>query len=380
MFFKTNAMAQKLHRRDWLKQSSLALAGLSLIPAHSAFAGSPVNRITNGVADGPIRLTSNENPYGPSPLARKAMADAVALSNRYPWDTTTRLRETIGAAEGLTKDHVIMGAGSSEILGLAAQLAALEKGQAITAAPSFSIWVRAAERMGLEIVRVPLTADKKHDLKAMLSRLSSSTRLFYICNPNNPTGTLLPSQEVRAAVEQASQKALVVLDEAYLEYSSEPSLAKMVQDNRNLVVVRTFSKIYGLAGARIGYALAHPDTIQMLNGFQPWTNAGASTVSLAAAMASLQDKEFVSFARQKNREAGDYTARELKALGFTVIPTSTNFLYYSLGGFKGNWQELLSARNILTGRTVEEQGQWTRTTIGTPEEMKMFIAAAKGIV
>lgn len=369
-------MAHTVHRRAWLRQSSLAIAGLTLAGKVSADTGH-FNRF---VPAGPIRLTSNENPYGPSPMARKAMADAILSSNRYPWDNTTALREQIGGRYSLSRDHVLMGAGSSEILGLVAQYAALSKGNAITAFPSFQIWVPAAEKLGLQIIRVPLTPDKKHDLPAMMSKLSHATRLMYVCNPNNPTGTTLPSAAVKNFVEEVSRKCLVLLDEAYIEYCDEPTLAGLVASNKNIVIAKTFSKIYGLAGARIGYALAHPDTIRELAGLQPWQNAGTSAVSLAAAIASLQDKEFLRTSKQSNRQANDFTMKELKSLGLDCIPSNTNFLYYSLKSFNGNWQDQLRGKNILTGRIVEEEGKWTRTTIGTMEEMQAFIAAAKQLV
>lgn len=369
-------MRHSIHRRALLKQGSLALAGLSFMGKFAASAHEPFKRFAPGT---PIRLTSNENPYGPSMLARQAMADAVASSNRYPWDVTGKLLEQIGSHYHLSSDHVLIGAGSSEILGLTAQLAALSKGNAVTASPTFPIWIPAAERLGLQVIKLPLTRDKKHDLPAMLSKVNNETRLVYLCNPNNPTGTTLPSNDIKNFIEEVSRKSLVLLDEAYIEYCDQPTLAPMVAANKNLIIAKTFSKIYGLAGARIGYALAHPETIGKLGGLQPWENAGASAVSLAAAMASLQDKNFVASAKENNRKVSAYTMNELKALGFECIPSDTNFLYYSLGKYNGNWQEQMRANNILIGRITEEDGKWTRTTIGTMEEMQAFISAAKQI-
>ena len=370
-------MSSSLHRRDWIKQSSIILAGLSMPTLSFA---NPTKEGLEPLADKFIRLTSNENPYGPSPMARKAMADAISSSNRYPWDITTKLREELGAFYGLNKDHVLMGAGSSEILGLTAHLAAQQKGNAVTADPAFSIWVPAAEKMGLQMVKVPLTDDKKHHLAAMSSRINDDTRLVYVCNPNNPTGTLLPNSEIKAFAEEASKKCWVLLDEAYLEYTAQPTLASMVATNKKIIIAKTFSKIYGLAGARVGYALAHPDTIKQLSAFQPWSNAGTSAVSLAAAQASIMDKEFITTTRKKNKEASDYTFKELTALGFPVIPSHTNFIYYSTSHVSGNWSDRLYDKGILTPRIMQENGKWTRTTIGTHEEMKQFITAVKSII
>jgi histidinol-phosphate aminotransferase len=369
-------MRNAINRRDLLRQGSLALAGLTFAGRFTAAANNEQHRKFSPTGS-VIKLSANENPYGPSPLARKAMADAVVSSNRYPWDNTTALRTALGKHYGLTNEHVLIGAGSSEILGLVAQHAALAKGNAITADPSFSIWVRAAETLGMQVIKVPLTADKKHNLPAMMARLNNETRLVYVCNPNNPTGTILPSAEVKSFVEEVSKKTLVLLDEAYIEYCDQPTLAGMVANNRNLIVAKTFSKIYGLAGARIGYALAHPETINKLASLQPWQNAGASAVSVAGAIASLQDADFLTMSKERNRKAGAYTMKELQSMGYPCIPSDTNFLYYSIRSFNGNWMEQLRARNILTGRITEEEGKWTRTTIGTWEEMQAFIAAVK---
>lgn len=369
-------MSNAIHRRAWLRQSSLALAGLT-VAGRLAAAG---NARPQFMPPGPIRLSSNENPYGPSPLARKAMADAIVASNRYPWDNTSLLRERIANTYSVTPEHVLMGAGSSEILGLAAQHCALHRGNVVTAAPSFPTAINMSQRLGMEIVNVPLAAGQKHDLPAMLSRINGSTRMVYVCNPNNPTGTIVPAAGIKSFIEEASKKTMVLLDEAYLEYCNEPSMAPMVAANKNLVIVKTFSKIYGMAGARIGYALAHPDTINKLGGLQPWQNAGVSAVSGAGAMASLADADFIRSTKEMNGKARAYAVRELTALGFECIPSDTNFIYHTLGSFRGDWGAQLRAKNILAGRTVDGSTRWTRITIGTMEEMQAFIAAAKQIV
>jgi len=376
LFNQKRIAMSNIHRRAWLRQSSLAIAGLTLAGKLSASA----HENPDYFPAGPIRLTSNENPYGPSPMARKAMADAINGSNRYPWETTNVLRQEIASKYSLGVDNVLMGAGSSEILGLVAIYASFNKGNAVTGAPSFQSWIPVAEKMGLEIVRVPLTREKKLDLPAMLSKINNQTRLLYLCNPNNPTGTTLSSSSLKSFIEEVSAKTLVLLDEAYIEYCDEPTLASMVANNKNLVIAKTFSKIYGLAGARIGYALAHPSTITQLSSVQPWPNATASLVSAAAGIASLRDKDFISSTRKNNSAARDFTIKELNAFGFECIPSHTNFLYYSINKFNGNWPDQLRSRNILTNGFVEQAGKWTRTTIGTMDEMQSFISAVKQIV
>jgi histidinol-phosphate aminotransferase len=365
------------NRRNWLKQTGFALAGLTLL--NDSLYASPENNLKKTLAGGPIRLSSNENPYGPSPMARKAMAAAVVGSNRYPWANTNLLIDKIAAPYGLKNENVLMGAGSSEILGLVAHYASLQKGNAVSADPTFRSWWNAAGKCGLEIIKVPLTADKKHDLPAMLSSINEATRLVYVCNPNNPTGSIMGAAELKDFVTAASKKALVMLDEAYIEYCEEPSLAPLVATNKNLVVVKTFSKIYGLAGARVGYVLGHAATIDQLADLQPWANAGASAVSVAAAAATLDDSSFISDSKIKNAAAKAHTCEAFKALNIPFIPSHTNFIYYSARDFNGDINAELKKNNIEGTRIVEETGRWTRITVGTMDEMKIFTDVLKQI-
>jgi histidinol-phosphate aminotransferase len=305
------------------------------------------------------------------------MAEAIHSSNQYPWEVTTQLREKIAVQYGLTKENILMGAGSSEILGIVAQYAALKPGTAIAADPTFGIWFTSAERSGLEIIKVPLTADKKHDLQRMKEKITEQTRLFYICNPNNPTGTVLPATELKDLISEVSKKTLVLLDEAYTEYSDETTLAAMVKDNPNLVIAKTFSKIYGMAGARIGYALAQADTIKQLNELQPWANAGASAVSLAGALASLDDHSFVKMSKTKNTEVRKLVTATFEQHHIHFIPSHTNFIYYSVKNQKNDLLAALASQNIRAGRLSDEKEKWTRISMGTTDDMKRFSQIVK---
>jgi histidinol-phosphate aminotransferase len=364
-------MGNTLARREWIKQVAVATGGLTITP--HLFANNESGYRSQAI----IRLHANENPYGPSPLARKAMADAVSSSNFYPWEVTTTLREKIASIYGLTKEHVLIGAGSSEILGLVAQHAALKEGNAVTADPTFSIWFTSAQRSGLKLIKVPLNSAKQHDLDSMKQKVNDQTRLVYICNPNNPTGTVLPVNELKQFIGEVSARTLVLLDEAYTEYSDQPSLGALVSDNPNLVIARTFSKVYGLAGARIGYALAHAGLIQQLNELQPWANSGASAVSLAGAMASLDDTAFVKMSKQKNAEVRSYVINAFGELNVPAILSHTNFVYYSLEKQKGDLLGSFAGANIRGGRITEENGKWSRISIGTQDDMSKFIALVK---
>jgi len=362
------------NRRLWLKQSSLALAGLTL---GSKSITALDQTITATPADDFIRLTSNENPYGPSLKARKAMSEAILRSNRYPWDDTTKLREKIGKRFNLTKDHVIIGAGSSEILGLVAQYVARDKSHFVAPDNTFRIWRRAALDLGATMTKTDLTPDKKFDLPAMEKAITGNTKLLYICNPNNPTGTILDDAALKNFVTEMSSKYMLAIDEAYLEYTNQPSMADFVASNKNVLVLKTFSKLFGLAGARIGYALAHPDTIKLFNSMQPWPNAGASAAAVAAASASLDDVDFFDMVIQKNQAEKNKLYFLYQSLNMPYIESYSNFVYYSVSAYKGEWQKELEKRNLLCGGIVEEKEKWTRITIGTEAEMAVYTKAVK---
>lgn len=368
---------EKLQRRDWLKQSALLLAGIGMTDAlwsreKNAFDLPGKNNFSPFV-----KISSNENPYGPSPAASKAMAEAISGSNRYPWQVTDVLRKKIGQLYNLDENHVLMGAGSSEILGTVAAYCGKNKGNAVSPHPTFRLWWQAAESFGLTIKKVPLTVNKEINTNTLLAAIDDNTRLFYICNPNNPTGTVIPAEELKRCIEIASQKAMVLLDEAYTEYSDEPSMAALTATNKNLVIAKTFSKIYGMAGARAGFALAHPDTIKQIATFQPWANAGVSAVSLAGAMASLDDASFIKSCRSKNDEVKKYATQALEVMKMRVIPSHTNFLYYQAVGYQGDFSKAINSATLSAVRIFEDEGQWYRTSIGTMEEMKVFINAVK---
>jgi histidinol-phosphate aminotransferase len=360
-------------RRDWFKKTGLAALGLSLAPLEG-FALNDIDiSVTTG--DGPIRLSSNENPYGPPMASRTAMAAAVNVSNRYSWAQTSQLAAAIAKKNGLSEDNVLLSAGSMEMLDIAGRLTAKAKGSIVIADNTFGYWTNAAMQLGAEKIEVPLTAAKKVDLDAMLRAIRPDTKLLYICNPNNPTGTLLKTKELINFIKEASRKAIVLVDEAYIEFTNETSMATLVKDNKNVIVTRTFSKIYGLAGARVGYALAHADTIKEMDKMQAYVLGGVSAVSGAGALAALDDAAFVEKTKTLNEAAKSYTIRELEKLGISCIPSSTNFLYFSLVNYKKDFFKLLESNNIEGTDIFEENGKWTRITIGTMEDMQKFIKA-----
>lgn len=364
------------NRRKWLKQISLGVAGISLSQFRS-FAEPAQPPAAGTIADGLIKLNANENPYGPSPMARLAMAQHNNLSNRYGWDINGELIEALAQKNKITADNILLGAGSTELLDLTARFAATKKGSLIIAAPSYGYWTGAAEKNGLQKIEVPLTPDKKIDLPAMLKAIQEDTRLIYICNPNNPTGTVCEQDALLQFINEATKKTLVLVDEAYIDFTSQLSLAGQVTTNKNLVIAKTFSKIYGLAGARTGYAIAHSSTMEQIAALQSWNNGSVSVVSAAAALASLKDEKFIAETFSLNEKARKYTIEQLQQLNITCIPSSANFLYFSLSGYKQDYFKKLEDAQIIGTRFYEENGKWTRITVGTMEEMQQFIRAIK---
>jgi histidinol-phosphate aminotransferase len=365
-------------RRKWLKQTGLLFLGIGIARLESIASPMPkAGYLIPDINGGPIRLSSNENPYGPSPMARTAMAGSIPLGNRYQWQMIRDLISAVAVKNKLTDDNVLVGAGSTQIIDTAIQFAAVQKENFIVAEPTFSRWADAAGNSGLHKISVPLTTDKRHDLPAMLQAIKADTRMIYICNPNNPTGTICKYDELLSFIKEATKRTLVLIDEAYLDYTTETSLSSLVTENENLIVVKTFSKIYGLAGARIGYALAHTKTIEKMGGLQSGANIAISVVSLAGALASLKDNDFVKESYAKNEKARTFTIEQLERLNISCISSHTNFIYFSLLNYKKDFFAQLKVNNIEGTGLFEENGKWSRITIGTMQEMEQFIDAIK---
>src|SRR6185436_1251234 len=242
-------MSYNSSRRQWLRNTTAALAGVSLAPA--IFATEKERYRAAGI----ILLNGNENAYGPSATARKAMTEAAGNSNRYPDDQVSALKKQVAEFWNVGKENILFGAGSSEFLGLVSLLVSSTKGKIIIAEPSYRVWNGQAESFGLEFKRIPVANDKTLDLSAMMSAMDDDTRMMYICNPNNPIGTYVEDDLLRNFVNECSKKCMVLVDEAYTEFADLPSLKDLAIKNQNVVVAKTFSKIYGLAGARIGYVI-----------------------------------------------------------------------------------------------------------------------------
>ncbi|WP_162055111.1 pyridoxal phosphate-dependent aminotransferase [Pontibacter pamirensis] len=384
-------MATELNRRDWIRSSALIAAGLYAVGLPKLAKAAPASLLVPPradmhkiLADLPrmqARLTSNENPFGPSEKAKAALMEAVNSGNRYPRDSVMALRAAIAKEEGVSEEHILLGAGSSELL-LAAALKYSSKGGSILSAdPTYASLVRSAVDVGAGWVKVPLTKDFAHDLDAMEKKVNDDISLVYIVNPNNPTATITPSDKLRSFCESVSKRKPIFIDEAYIDYVADPkkqSMVDLVQKGQNVIIARTFSKVHGFAGLRVGYVVAQPEMVKELGKY---TNGAGnlSATSASAALASLQDKEFTKFCVQKNQEAKDFTYGVLKKEGYTYLPSHTNFIMFPLKMNGKKFSEEMLKRGVGLRNWEFYDQQWCRVSLGTMEDMKLFADAFKQI-
>jgi len=255
------------------------------------------------------------------------------------------------------------------------------KGYIKTAEPSYKIWHTQASALGYDFIQVPLNAEKKYDLKKISSyEKNFPTKLLYICNPNNPTGTYVEPREIENFLNSIQNTSYIFIDEAYTEYADIPSLTSFAIKSPNVIVAKTFSKIYGLAGARVGYAIAHPDTIKILATFQPWPNANVSMVAAAAAAAALNDQQFVKDCREKAAQARQICYKCFDDLNLDYIKSSTNFILFNVDKIGADFSKKMQAQNIYVQYRKHFSGNWCRVSMGTIEEMQTFCSALKSIV
>jgi histidinol-phosphate aminotransferase len=326
-----------------------------------------------------VRLSANENPYGPSSSAMNAMRDAMRLANRYPDDENDALIETIARLHGVSADHIILGDGSSEILKLTAAAFSGPAKKVVMADPTFEALGHYARAAQGEVVKVPLTSAYAHDLEKMAAVPGAG--VIYICNPNNPTASITRKDAVRAFLQSVPQTAMVLVDEAYFHYADSPdyeSVIPFVQMRPNLIVARTFSKIYGMAGLRCGYAVAQPSVIEKMNQQKAWDSV--NVIALTGARASLLDAAHVADGRKRNSETRKGVVSALTELGYEVVPSQANFFMVNIRRPVRPVIDAIRAQGVHVGRLFPALPQHLRVTIGTPQEMQAFLAAFRTVV
>ncbi|HJU66087.1 MAG TPA: aminotransferase class I/II-fold pyridoxal phosphate-dependent enzyme [Gemmatimonadaceae bacterium] len=325
------------------------------------------------VAATAIRLDSNENPNGPGQTALDAVRAAFGESARYPDNPSNELRDALARAHGVSPDSVLLGCGSGDVLRMAALAFTSPSRALVTGAPTFEDPTRYAESVGAWVRAVPVDSALKLDLRAMLARVPGAG-LVFLCNPNNPTATVHSADAVKDFVHRARTAepgAVVLVDEAYHEYVEDPSYATAIplaMERSEVVVVRTFSKVFGMAGLRIGYALGRPETLERMRRHR--LGNPTNVLGAAAALASLTDRAHIDRERTLNREARDFTRRSLESMGFKVGPSETNFVMVDVRRDSRDFQTACREHDILVGRPFPPLTTQARISIGTMDEMR----------
>ena len=384
-------MNQTMNRRNLL----MTLGGIAAVPAMGAFANVPSQLDANGniflspnvrenfldnaekLPNSMIRINANENPYGPPMSARKAVCESVATGSRYSWKELENLTAKIAKKEGVTPAHIMMGPGSSDLLEKVALVLFKNGGNVVSADPTYMSLVKVAEATGATWKAIPCKEDWSHDLKAMEAAIDKDTKMVYICNPNNPMGSITAGQELMDFCARVSEKVPVFIDEAYLELAvgaNTETMVPLLAKNKNVIIARTFSKIMGMAGLRVGYIAALPAT---LDNIQKITRGGMgiTQTSIAAAMASLDDAEFQDSTRKLNHEVKQYLCKNLERMGYKYVTSYTNFVIFPINIAGKEMLQKMAAKGIMV-RSYEIKGKpWCRVSMGTMDEIKQFVSA-----
>jgi histidinol-phosphate aminotransferase len=391
-----------INRRNWLKTSALTAGGLMAAPylgfsksttlplqldAEGNAVYSPFFKeyLPENLREFPVleaKLNANENPYGPSPMGLEALKNSAAGGNRYAWKELFQLIDKIADFEGVSSKNIMMGPGSSDLLEKTAMVLFMNGGNVVSADPAYMSLIRVAEAAGGTWKPVPLKDDWSHDLDAMEAAIDDETKLVYICNPNNPTGTITDSKKLLDFCSRVSEKVPVFVDEAYLwflEEGAKHSMVSLINEGKDVIIARTFSKIHGMAGLRVGYAVAQEATLDRL---QKITRAGMgiSYPSVFAAMAAMDDTEFLDSSRTLNAEARSYTFDSLKAMGFEPVPSYTSFMIFPIEMEGKAFLSQMTEQKVGV-RAFEFMGKkWCRVSMGTLDEMKLFTAAISKVL
>jgi len=344
--------------------------------------GKPIDELERELGiENPVKLASNENPLGPSPKAIEAAREALSSINRYPDGGGYHLKNALAAKWGVSPEEILIGNGSNEIIEMAIRTYLMPGDEAIMAKPSFVVYDSVVRAAGGISCNIPLK-NGRHDLPAMADRLTEKTRLVFIANPNNPTGTIVSQTEVLSFLENLPGNCLLIMDEAYLEYVTDPDSGfpdsiSFLRQGSDLLILRTFSKAYGLAGLRIGYAIGSGRVIEDINRVRQPFNT--NTPAQAAACSALKDQEHLEKVLEMNNRGKIYLNNELQRLGQVFLPTQANFIYIKLP--EGFLSRTIYNNLLQKGVIVRPAGpDALRVTIGLPEENERFVKAFEDVL
>ena len=346
-----------------------ALQGLVMGTAGLAF--SPLTMGQGGIPPGQIRLMFNENPYGPSPKALAEVAKILPKTAYYPGAIEDDLIGLFMARHQLDREQVFLASGSNE--GLQAAMMAFGKhGKVISPALTYSDHLNYAEKLGVAVHRMPLRDDMAIDLEAMARAVDDSVSLVYLCNPNNPTGMAIDGDELRSFCREVAPRVPILIDEAYNELTNKPdytSMVDLVRGGGNILITRTFSKIFGMAGLRVGYGMGHPDIVSVVNdNVMAWRNG----VGLYAAYHSYLDEDFVAFSRDKILQGREMVNATFRRHGIEPLPSQTSFVYADIQRDADVFKAEMAARNVKIRGIYAGYDTYSRVSMGRIEELEIF--------
>src|SRR5579864_6724461 len=376
---RTNSSQNQFTRRQFGQTFGAALAAACVSPRL-------IQEVAGGHHDsnvpaGAIHINFNENPYGPSPRAIEAITGSEGVAGRYPDGVYSRVTQAIADSHHVSAENVALGCGSTEILRACDDAFLISGKNFVIAEPTFEAVTHYAQTCQAAAVKIPLTSDFRHDLPKMAAACTESTGLVYICNPNNPTATIVTRDELADFMGRVPSSTQVLIDEAYFHFVEDPRYTSVIdwtEKYPNLVVARTFSKVYGMAGMRLGYAIAPKKTIAMLRSELTEQNGNAAV--LLAVLASLADPEVVPVNKKRLNDTRKWVTGELAKDGHRVIPSEANFFMVDIGGDVAPVIEAFREKKIMVGRKFPSMDTWLRVSVGKPEEMQKFLAAFREIV
>ena len=371
-----------LSRRSFSRSITSSLAAAFAFPALAREFAAPLSPAAPaGDPSSPVLLNYNENPYGPTPRARAALAKCSTIANRYPDDAAKQLKALLAKKHHVTPENIALGCGSTEILKCADAAFLPPQANLVAPEPTFEAVLEYAEIGGSNAIKIPATAEYGQDLQKMAASCTSKTGVVYVCNPNNPTGTFVTRDDMAAFVSAVPPSTLVLVDEAYFEFADAPAYGTaipLVAAHPNVLVARTFSKIYGMAGMRLGYGVGSKPTIELVSRYLVQDNINAAVI--AAAMASLEDFEGLASAHDKLMHTRDWLYAQLKKDGRTAIPSQGNFVMLDVGTDAKPVIAQFAERQILVGRYFPSMPTFMRVTVGTQPEIEAFVVALRQIV
>jgi histidinol-phosphate aminotransferase len=351
-----------MNRRSALRGMLMGAAGLALSPITLSQIDIPV---------GQVRLVFNENPYGPSPKALEAVATILPKTAYYPGAIEQDLPALFMERHRLDADQVFLASGSNEGL-QAAMMAFGKQGKVISPSLTYSDHLAYAERLGIAVTRIPLREDMGIDLEAMARAVDDTVGLVYLCNPNNPTGMAIDGDELRSFCRELSPRVPILIDEAYNELTDKPdytSMVDLVREGANVLITRTFSKIFGMAGLRVGYGMGHPDMVKVVKDHvMAWPNG----VGLYAAYHSYLDDAFIDFSRQKILQGRAMVNATFRRHGIEPLPSQTNFVYADIGRNASDFKNEMAANNVIIRGAYDGYENHSRVSMGRIEELEVF--------